>query len=233
MNVRTMLGGLVLALGVAGTALGQTANQPQSPLVAARKQVTDAQVAVKAAQTLVDQAKLKVAATFKTTNPDYAKAEAELAKSKQGMEAAKLAAQAAVKKKPEYIAAATTKVKAQDEIRTAAATGGTADPALSTTIGAQATIMSRLESQALESDPKFLEAKAKYAEAAKAAEVFKTQLDEAYKVDPEYTTVLQTWTQAQQTLTTAQENVKNVSKSEGERMRAESKARAASRTPPK
>jgi hypothetical protein len=222
MTARRSLLGLVLGAGLALTTTGAVHGQvrPESPVVGARKQVTDADAAAKLAKAAMEQSKMKVIATFKTTNPDYAKAEEELAKSKQEVEAAKLAAQVSARKKPEYIAAASAKAAASEQNKA----GGNPDAAGE--IMKQVSVMNRLESQALETDTKYLEAKGRNAEAAKALEVFKTQLDQAFAVDPDYIATSQAYATAQQTVLTANESLKQVIKSEAAARAAESKARS-------
>lgn len=227
MKAHRLFLGLIVAAGVVGaqqqSAFAQAQPRQESPLIAARKQITDAMTAAATAKKAVDAARLKVLATYKAQTPDYAKAEAEVAASKVKMDAARIAALNAVKASAPYRQALAAKDAASQKIREAQEAGGQPEETVRTTYMQQATVMSRMESQGLESNAAYAEAKAHYAEAQKALEAYKAQLDEFCKADPEYAQADQAYTAAQQAVQAANDNYKQVQQSEAA-------ARAAART---
>jgi hypothetical protein len=223
---RLALGLMVAGIaGISGTASAQVV-KPDSPIIAARKQVTEAQNNVLIAKKALDAARLKVTAAYKAATPDYAKAETEVASAKVKMDQSKIAAQNAAKADPEYRQAAATKDALSVKIKELQASGAEPDDATRTQYMQLASVVSRLESQALEKNAGYAEAKTRYAEALKALEAFKEQLDQACKADPEYMAAEQAMVTAQQTLQTAQDSMKTTQASEAAARAAEAKARA-------
>jgi hypothetical protein len=231
MKAHHILCGWVLSAGVAGlcgSAFGQTTPRPESPMVAARKQVTEATTAVTTAKQAVLVARQKVVVAFKAATPDYTKAEQDATKAKQEMDAAKAAAQTAVRSKPEYKQAAASKAALQEKLRGLqdAKPGDPERTAITTEFTQTATNLNHMETQGVDSDPKYTDAKARYLEATKALESFKTQVDEACKADPEYMAADQALQTAQQALVQVTDAMKATQKAEAEARNAESKARS-------
>src|SRR5688572_16591521 len=110
--------GLALAAGVSAvpaTSFGQATPRQESPMVAAKKAETDALNALNLAKKDLEKARQKVVAAFKTSQPEYVKAEQDLTKAKAAMETAKAAAQAKTRSLPEYRTATAAKAKVQEQ----------------------------------------------------------------------------------------------------------------------
>jgi hypothetical protein len=228
MKAHRLIFGLVVAVGIAGftsDAKAQVSPNP-SPLIAARKQVADANAAVQVARKAVDAARLKVTNTYKTATPDYAKAEAESVQAKLKLDQAKIAAQNAAKADPEYRQALASKTALAQKISEAQTQGATVDEGTRTQFMQLSSTLNRMESVALEKNPAYAEAKVKYAEALKTLDAFKVQIDEACKADPEYMAADQAMQTAMQAEVQAKEALVSTQKSEAQRLAAESKARA-------
>ena len=231
MKAQRIVLGLALALGFssAGTSVfGQAAD---SPVITARKQVTAAQTAVVAAKAAMDKARIRVATTFKATNPDYAKAEADAVKAKAEIESTKQAAMTTVRAKPEYIAAVNAKAAAQAKMRELQQAGGSqADfNKMSEESIKHATTISTLERSAVENDAKYTDAVSRLAEANKVIEGFKSQIDEACLADPEYMMLADQHTQAQAAVVAAEEAMKQAAIAQREQAAQAAKSKAAER----
>ena len=231
--------GLALAAGVSAVtavSFGQEARQ-ESPMVAARKAETEALNAVNLAKKDLEKARQKVVAVFKSTQPDFVKAEADLAKAKTAMETAKAAAQTKTRSLPEYRTAAAAKAKAQEQFNALREEKGLAATnernALLEQSTKHAAVVNRLEQASLTNDVAYADAKAKVAELTKTLETFNTQIDEACKADPEYMaaeqvvlTATEAHTQAKLATVEAQKAMAEAAKAAREQRAAESKSRS-------
>lgn len=229
MKTQRIVLGLALVLGAA--AIPTSAVAQESGVVAARRQVTEATNAVNAAKLAMDRARVRIAATFKTQNPEYAKAEADAVKAKADMESAKQAAMTALRGKPEYIAAVNAKAKSQEKMRTLQQGGGSQtdfNTVAEETIKQSAAINS-MEKSAVENDQKYNDAMTRLAEANKTIEGFKSQIDEFCAADPEYMQLAAQHLQAQDAVVQAQEAVKQAAVQDREMRAAEAKSRSESR----
>ncbi|QOV88264.1 hypothetical protein [Humisphaera borealis] len=231
MKAQRIVLGLALALGFSSASTSAFGQAADSPVVAARKQVTAAQTAVVAAKAALDKARVRVATGFKTTNPDFAKAEADAIKAKAEIDSSKQAAMTAVRAKPEYISAVNAKAAVQTKMRELQqAGGGQAEfNKLSEESIRHATTISTLERTAVEKDVKYNDAVARLAEANKVIEGFKSQIDEACAADPEYMMLTEQYTQAQAAVVTAEEGMKQAAVQQREAAAQAAKAKAEER----
>ena len=234
--------GLALAAGVSSVpavSFGQSTPRQESPMVAARKAETEAFNALTLAKKDLDRARQKVIAAFKTTQPEYVKAEQDLTKAKAAMETAKAAAQTKTRSLPEYRAAMAAKTKAQEKLTALRDEKGLAADkernALLEESTRHAAVLNRLDQASLTNDAGYADAKAKVAELTKSLESFTTQIDEACKADPEYMTAEQnvltateSHNQAKLATTEAQRSMAEAAKAARESRASEAKSRSKS-----
>jgi hypothetical protein len=104
--------------------------------------------------------------------------------------------------------------------------GGAVDSATSGQLMQLGSTLSRLETQALDKNAGYIEAKVKYAEALKTLDAFKLQIDEVCKADPEYVAADQALQQALQSEQQAKDTMLQTQKTEMAARAAEAKARS-------
>lgn len=200
----------VLAVGFAAPAWAQNdaGYQRELQLEQQREQKNQqlgaAEGEVQKAQKQLDDAKAKVKAKFETT-PEFSQAADAAKKAQADYDAAKEPVLKAVHEKPEYQAA-------QDEVKKAEAQvnglrDGKASPDVVTTaanaVVEKRKVATKMETDALEADPKVSDAKKQLEEAAaKLAELRKKE-DLAMQTDPEYVAAKKQFDDAQSKLTTA------------------------------
>lgn len=237
MKVHRIVFGLALAAGISAapsTAPAQDEGGGGGSLVESRKLETQAMTALNVAKKDVEKARLKVVGTFKTTQPDYAKAEADLAKAKTAMDAAKLAAQGRTRSQPEYRAAAAAKAAAQEKLNALRDERGlAADKERDALLAANmknVTTINRLETAALTTDAGYADAKTRVAELTKVLEGFNAQIDEACKVDPEYMAAHAAMTMANDTYTQAKLATAQAQKAMAEAAKSERASKASERS---
>jgi hypothetical protein len=172
------------------------------------------------------KARASVEATF-TANPEYAKAKKDLDKATADVTVASRPALNAARNKPEYMAASKGKADAQAQY-----TALQDDPKhnaaeidrLGNEIVQDGTLMSKMEREAVEGDPKVLDAKARQDQARQVMDGFKTQLDDAAKNDKDCQAAQQQLEAAQAAVTAAQQNLASTRKSEAEAAKAKAEA---------
>lgn len=199
----------VLAMG--STALlpsilrAQTTPPQQSPVAAAAKQVDDARKHVMEARNAFNAARAKIEQRYKA-DPNWGKIQQAYDKAKADVAAAERPALEAARNKPEYVQANNAKAAAQkqyealnqDPAGNAAALSKVGDE-----LARESTLMNQLEREALENDPKVIEAKAHLHDATQQLGAMKQQVDLAAKSDPECQRAQQAVASAEQQLTSA------------------------------
>ena len=235
--------GLALAAGVAGASVvsfAQVTPRQESPVAVAKKAENEALNAVNLAKKDLEKARQKVLATFKTTQPEYVKAEEDLAKAKTAMTTAETAAKAKTRSRPDYKAAVAAKAEAQGKFSALREERGLAADkernALLEEVTKHAAVVNRLEQASLTGDSAYADAKARVAELTKALDGFKAQIDEACKVDPDYMaaeqvvlTATETHNQAKLATIEAQKAMGEAARQAREQRAAEAKSKASSK----
>ncbi|HEX8915761.1 MAG TPA: hypothetical protein VF796_25630 [Humisphaera sp.] len=213
MHAKRFLFGCVLTLGAAGVvapavAAPPVAPKPESPIVAARRQLTEANVALNAAKQQQTAVKAKVAAKYKTENPDYAKAEAAAVKTKADAEATRKAALTAVQAKKEYQTALANKEAQVERLRALPASASDFQrDKITNELDKYRTELQTMD-RSVDADPKVVESKRAADEAARALDAFKAQLEAACAADPDYVAATAAVTDAETRLAAATEALK-------------------------
>ena len=231
----------LLALGVAaGPALaaapippspgGGSPRTPRTPSASgqARDALSAAKAQLNAANALLNRVRSRVEASFKTL-PEWQAAQKEHDKAKADLDAATKAVMTKLKARADYKAASDGWEAADAKNRKLQAAPG-ANPAeldvVAAELFAHATTIRNLEKEALENDPKIMEAKARMEEAKTKFDSFKGQVDAAAMSDPEYQQAYQQVQAAQQQVQAAQQQLLEAQRADAAQKQAEAKARA-------
>jgi hypothetical protein len=199
------------------------AGGPNTALQEARKNIQLAEKEVVRIRQDMAKIKARIQSRYEGKD-DWDEAQKNLKAAQAAEEAAKKKAMAKLVASPEYKAAKEKQTKADAQLVTLNAQGGKADAkALAEAQQARidsALIVRKLESDAMENDPKVVESKTKVAEAKKASEAMEDELKQALEQDPDYQS-------AQQELETAQANVTQMKQSLAQQVASERQARRA------
>ena len=223
---------LSLALAAAPAAMAlprsQGARQPTASQTA-RKVEQDALAQLKLANDNLAKARMRVEVAIKSARPDWQSAQKDHDKAKVDLDTATRAALSKLKTRADYKAASTAKDATDAKYRqlTEDPKGNQAElETLAQQRAAHVVTMKKMEGEALENDPKVIDAKARLAEAKAKVDSFKSEVDLAARSDPEYVAAEQQVQVVQQQVATARQQVADAMKADGAARAAESKARA-------
>jgi len=200
-------------------------------ILEAKRQVKDAQAGVNEVRAAMAKIKTRLENEFKTKD-DWAAAHKTLKKAQAAYNAALKPVQAALLKKPAYIAAKQKQTQARAKLVAMEQDSKTEPAALAAAAQEVANAgveITRMQKEAVEADSNIAEAKERMAEAQKEVEALRDELDEALEADPEYQEALMAMDQAQQQLDMAKQSLAQAAAQEREAARSRREAAAAER----
>ena len=208
--------GLMIVFGSEALAQAQRATPSQDPppvdrsgSIQARKKITDAQADVTKAQAALAEVVSKLRTDFEA-GKDWQDAQAALKQAQMEFEAAKKPVIEAVKKNFKYQTAEKEKIAAEKELADLRTNNVIGDPILKA-VNKQADAISemmKMENDAMNADPKVVEARKKLAEATTAVALLKKQFDSSVGTDAGWQENKKAVDMAQEQVATAQKELK-------------------------
>ena len=198
-----------------------------SGLADARKQVTAAEQQVNDARKNLAAAKKKLEAQF-LVKPEWNKTKQALDRARLDEDRTRNAVLAALEKNPQYKAARTGQEAARKKYQELQS-GKPKPEELDRTAQAIQThglTMKALEKEAMDNDPKYLDAKSRLAQAQQEMSALQSQVDQAAQTDPECVAAQQALDQASQQLEQSKQSLAQQAKAEAEARAAAAKAKA-------